>query len=155
MLLNKSNMKTAKRTAYHRTYRQENKLIGLWFPKKAYQKIEALSKQFRKKKTAFIKDCIWLVVGWSFLLLFQAETARIIQLLTRIGTNVNQIAAKVNTTNKLYETDLINLRQHVVKAIELVKNTLSDKRWLFPLIQWRLKTDSAFKKELAELLKKS
>ena len=47
--------------------------------------------------------------------------------LIRIGTNVNQIAAMVNTTNSVYSQDVENLK----KEIATLKNVLNT--WLQPL----------------------
>mgnify|MGYP001799468429 CR=1 FL=1 len=148
-------MTTAKRTNYFTGYRKKNKRIDLWFPIEFYHQVEELSKKFDRKKTDFIRDCLRVIAGWSFLLLFPKEFALLIQHLTRIGTNVNQIATRVNVTGRLHVLELELLRTEVPEAVELVKNTLSDLQWLLPLIRWRLKIDPGFRKELINLLKET
>lgn len=47
--------------------------------------------------------------------------------LIRIGTNINQIATMVNTTNTVYKNDIENLKQE----FSVLQNVVS--KWLKPL----------------------
>ena len=83
-----------------------------------------------KAKEAGMKPCTYVrrIAVQGQIKKFDMRLVNEIKLeLIRIGTNINQIATMVNTTNTVYKNDIENLKQE----FSVLQNVVS--KWLKPL----------------------
>lgn len=48
----------------------------------------------------------------------------VIQEMNKIGTNINQIARKINSTNRIYESDIHDIQERIDDIWRMLKSTL-------------------------------
>ncbi len=91
---------------------------------------ELLENKFRlskaKSKSQFVRNLI--VDGYIFDVDF-SELTRYNFLLSKISTNINQIAHRANETQSIYQADINSLREEMDKLWQLQRSMLSNLPW--------------------------
>ena len=88
---------------------------------------EAIERKFRnsglKSRSEFIRTMIF--EGY-LILINEDELKKLNQLIYNVANNINQIAVRVNSTNKVYAEDFANIREGQDKIWQLL-NSLQSK----------------------------
>ena len=88
---------------------------------------EAIERKFRnsglKSRSEFIRTMIF--EGY-LILINEDELKKLNQLIYNVANNINQIAVRVNSTNKVYSEDFANIREGQDKIWQLL-NSLQSK----------------------------
>ena len=91
------------------------------------EELEAINRKFQnsgmKSKSDFIRT---MIMEGHIVIFSETELREIHRLMTTIANNVNQIAVRVNSTNKIYAEDIVNIKEGQDKIWQLL-NSLQSK----------------------------
>lgn len=77
---------------------------------------EAIEKKFRNSGLRSRSEFIRTMIFQGFIVHFnEAEFSKIYRLIGNIANNINQIAVRVNSTNKIYAEDFNNIKEGLDK----------------------------------------
>ena len=88
---------------------------------------EAIERKFRSSGLRSRSDFIRAMIFEGYIVNFDVEKYdKIYKLIGNISSNINQIAVRVNSTNKIYAEDFANIREGQDKIWQLL-NSLQSK----------------------------
>ena len=88
---------------------------------------EAIERKFRSSGLRSRSDFIRAMIFEGYIVNFNEEKFdKIYKLVGNISSNINQIAVRVNSTNKIYAEDIVNIKEGQDKIWQLL-NSLQSK----------------------------
>ena len=103
--------------------RKREKAILCWLNEKEYEHLKKQAGTSGLTVSALIRK---LIMGQEIRQRPPAEMPELLRQMSAIGNNINQIAVRVNSTNKVYAEDIVNIKEGQDKIWQLL-NSLQSK----------------------------
>ena len=102
--------------------RERKKTIMVYLNDKEMELLEMRCREVKESKSQVIRELI--VFGFTFYVDYE-KLKDVSKELNAIGKNINQIAARVNTTDNIYKEDIADIQKEMKEIWRSLRSTLS------------------------------
>ena len=141
-------------TEYQRGLRKRKKRVDLLLDYQDYERIEAAASRHNMKVGPFIRACVEAYLDKRFLVPEQEPVRQLELGIRRIGSNVNQIARRVNAQGEAQVLDVAEMNRFLVELEGAISQALREPRDLLELIDEELTRDPSLGAKLEKIIQK-
>lgn len=137
---------------YQREYRKHRMIRVVIFSQDEYRILQNAAQEHRKPFSTFVREMALAQVTNQYVLPNAKQTKAVQLLLTRIGTNVNQIAHLANATLQISTEKIQSVQKHFSKIEEGIMDIYKKPVLVEDMVRASISKDSDYLKRIETVL---